>query len=451
MILLNVIPLNAVSIVSILIFAVTIFLVFRHPILRIPFTRRYVHVDYGLAPLLGACFLFLSQSIGIEAILRGILGTDSVKPYAIIIMILSLSYICVSLDFTGFFEYVSLRVARASKGSGKRLFVYLFLLTSFLTLFTDNDIVILTMTLIIFYISRNAGLDPIPFLISQFFAVNILGMALYIGNPTNIIAADAYGLSFKEFARWMLIPSFSAAAVCLLLLWLIFRRRVSREFRTREISPEHALKDRNGAIFGTTVLGLMILFMSLPLGIPLWMIALFFALIMFLFDLLTHRANISKIVTRMPWKIAPFLAGLFIIVEGLASTGWTDLFASLLSKITGNLMATVFGVCFLSWFATGFMNNHPMSIFFVKTFQSSAFTVSHTSRLGATLALISGANFGANFTLIGALAGIMWINILAAKGVTISFSQFSKYGLLVMPIVIIVTCLAFIAELTLWA
>lgn len=440
---------SSLSPVPIIIFVATIYLVFKHPMVKIPFTSKYAHIDYGWAPIIGVILLLATLSIGPSTIAGGIFGSDSVRPYSILILIISLSYICVSLDYTGFLEYISLRVAGASKNSGKRLFVYFFLLTAFLTLFTDNDIVILTMTLIIFYFSKNAKIDPIPFLFAQFFAVNIMGMALYIGNPTNIVVADFQGLSFAEFAKWMFLPSLSAAVTCLALLWLVFRRRIPSKFETPAVDPRSALKNKSGAIFGSAVLVLTIVFMSVPTsltGVPIWAIPLFFALVMFLHDIVSYRSGASTIVSRVPWKIVPFLIGLFIIIESLASSGWTGLFASQLSIISGNLIATVFGICFLSSLMAGVMNNHPMTIFFVRALQSSSLT--GTARLGAATAVIAGSNFGANFTLIGALAGIMWAKMLSDKGCSISFSEFSKYGLLIMPLVVGVACLTLVAELT---
>ncbi|MCS7131954.1 MAG: SLC13 family permease, partial [Hadesarchaea archaeon] len=160
-------------ILPMLVFMITIFLIFKHPLIRIPFTSRYLQIDYGSAPIIGAMILLATFSIGPDTVGKAIIGGPNLKPYSILILIMSLSYICVSLDYTGFFEYLSLYLARAAGSSGKRLFIYFFLLTAFLTLFTDNDIVILTMTLIILYVCKNARLDPIPFLFTQFFTVNI--------------------------------------------------------------------------------------------------------------------------------------------------------------------------------------------------------------------------------------------------------------------------------------
>jgi Na+/H+ antiporter NhaD/arsenite permease-like protein len=65
-------------------------------------------------------------------------------------------------------------------------------------------------------------------------------------------------------------------------------------------------------------------------------------------------------------------------------------------------------------------------------------------------ALILGSNFGANFTPIGALAGIMWSKILLDKGITIRFKDFLRYGLLVMPAVVALACLVLAVELAIW-
>jgi arsenical pump membrane protein len=431
-----------------IVFAATIFLVFKHPLVKIPFTSRHVYLDYGLAPVLGALVLVLTLTAGPDVVLRGIMGSDSLRPYSVLILIISLSYICISLEYSGFFEYISLRVAGSARGSGRRLFLYIFLLTLVLTLFTDNDIIILTMTFIILYIARNAGMNPMPFLFAQFFAVNIAGMALYIGNPTNIVVADAAGISFAEYARWMVIPSFVSAGACFVILFLLFRRMIPERLNETGAYSTASIRDREGAAFGLFSLIVVILIMSIPsgwTGLPVWFSPLLFALIMFLRDALRHRSGVRSVVSRVPWKIVPFLIGFFIIVETLVSTGWVSLLASGIARLSGSMPGAVLGMCIVSSLLACVMNNHPMVILLVRGLQSSQ--LSAGSRLGASLAVIAGSNFGANLTLIGALAGIMWAGILSDRGQSLSFSTFSKYGFAVMIPVMLVACLTLMLEL----
>jgi arsenical pump membrane protein len=439
------------SIASLLAFGTVILLTFKQPKIRLPFKKVYIHLDYGLAPILCLGVLLLTSIIDFNFFVSGILGCENIKPYSVIILILSLTYICISLDLTGFFEYVALKVVKKAGSSGKRLFVYLFMLTSFLTIFTSNDVVILTITPIIIYMCRSVDISPIPFLFAQFFAANIAGMGLYVGNPTNIVVADAYGITFAEFARWMLLPAASATVTCLLMLWIVFRREIPSQINVPQVNSKSAIKDRNGAIFGLAVLANAITLMSLPqtwTGLQPWIIAASSAAIMFLRDLLLARSKIATVFMRMPWKIAPFLIGLFVIVESMALSGWTDMLAFHLSRISTNTAVAVFSVGFLSSLAAGLMNNHPMTIFFVKTLQSSSFSAPQTAKFGAMLALVVGSNLGANFMLTGALAGLMWAKILSNKGHSISFSKFSKQGFKTMPVVTAAACLTLTCMLT---
>jgi arsenical pump membrane protein len=426
----------APSPLSLLVFSVTIFLVFRHPRLRLP-GNRYLHLDYGLAPLLGV--LILLPFTGLGTAVRGVEGGGGLRPYSILILILSLSYLCLSLDYRGLFEYLSLHLTRLSGGSGRKLFFLLFLLTSFLTLFTDNDIVILTMTFIIFYLARRSGADPLPFLLCQFFTVNTLGMALYIGNPTNFVVADGMGLNFVEFARWMFLPSLVGAFTGFGLLFLLFRSRIPIRLSSPEVEPSSVLRERRGIGVGLLSLSSSLLFMSLPPGvrrIPMWSGVLLLSLPTLLYDLHVYGRRIPPL-RRVPWKLVPFLLGLFIQVEALSSAGWTDLLASHL-RFSGTWSTLLF-TALLSSLLAGLMNNHPMTIFMVRTFQSPEYP---GMRKAAALSLIAGSNLGANLMLTGALAGLMWAKLLSDKGYTLSFSRFSLYGFSVtLPVMVVISLL----------
>jgi arsenical pump membrane protein len=455
----------------ILVFAVVVFLVLRQPVLKIPFTHKFakrntfrnsIKIDYGSAPIIGVLLLLLTSSVNGGSIINGIVGSETIKPYSILILFMSLAYICISLDLTGFFAYLALLTAKAAGNSGRKVFIYFFLLSSFLTVFTSNDIVILTMTPIIYYFARNTRTDPVPFLIAQFFAANIWSVALYIGNPTNIIVAQAYNLSFLEYSTWMLLPAIFAGVSCFVLLWWKFKKKVPEKVEAVKIDPKSALKDERGAYFGVVSLlaCLLLLGLSSQSSVPLWLIPFFFAVVMAIRDVSSRsivnkgeegsEANVSSLtlaLKRMPWKIVPFIIGFFIMVESLSYSGWVDLFASYLSGMSSNLLTAVLGLGFLSSFASNLMNNQPMTILFTKILQNPHFIASSTIEKGCMFALILGSNFGANFTLIGALAGIMWSKILLDKGVFVSFKEFAKNGFFVMPLVVTLACLALTIEL----
>ena len=425
-------------------------------------SKNRFYLEFWFAPIIGILFLIFTLTINQEIIIRGIIGgSENIQPYAILILFMSLAYICISLDITGFFEYLALYVLKAAKNSGKRLFIYFFFFSSILTLFTSNDIVILTITPIIIYFARYAKINPIPYLIAQFFAANIWSFALYIGNPTNIIVAEAYDFTFLNYSTWTILPTITAGLICFTFLWIIFRKQLPATFETPIINPKTAIKDKNGAVFGTIILILCLLMLSLApfFNLVLWQITLFFALIILFRNIIYHIYTkyhgsnlqiIQKSLKRMPWKIVPFIIGMFIMVEALVASGWVDVFARSLSNLSDNLLISIFIIAFLASLACNLMNNQPMTILFTQILLSSSYQSSDQIKLGIIFALIMGSNFGANFTLVGSLAGIMWYKILSDKDVKITFKQFARYGFLIMPFVISLSCLVLYLELLFW-
>ncbi|TFG29190.1 MAG: hypothetical protein EU532_03720 [Promethearchaeota archaeon] len=423
--------------------------------------KNRFYLEFWFAPIIGILFLIFTLTINQAIIIKGIFGSEYIQPFAILILFMSLAYICISLDLTGFFEYLALYVLKAAKNSGKRLFLYFFCFSSVLTLFTSNDIVILTITPIIIYFAKYAKINPIPFLIAQFFAANIWSFALYIGNPTNIIVAEAYDFTFLSYSSWTILPTITAGAVCFVLLWIVFRKQIPATYETPIIIPKTALKDKNGAIFGTGILVVCLLLLSLApfFYLQLWQIAFSFALIMLVKNMIysiyskykgSNLQILQKSLSRMPWKIVPFIIGMFIMVEALVASGWIDIFALSFSNLSDNLFISIFFMAFLSALACNLMNNQPMTILFTQILLSSSYQTSDQVKLGIIFALIMGSNFGANFTLVGSLAGLMWYKILSDNDVKISFKEFAKIGFLIMPIVITLSCIVLYLELLFW-
>ena len=433
--------------------------------------RKWGKIDYATAPLLGVLILAIGGFINQDILKRGLLGSDHIRPYSIIILFFSLAYICISLDLTGFFEYLSLKTVQKAGNSGRKLFISFYFLASGLTIFTSNDIVILTLTPIICYFAKYTKINPVPYLIAQFFAANIWSITLYIGNPTNIIVAEAYDLTFLEYSKWMVFPVLVAGLSALLLLLFVFRKQIPKTFEPPEINPESALKDKNGAYFGIIcLLSCLILLTIAPfISLELWQICLVFAVLMIcrdlIFDLRTKskspnnneftsnnvlKTKFRSAWLRMPWKIMPFIIGMFILIETLVDSGIVDIIAAAFSSVSTSLTGAVLFMIIISALACNLMNNQPMTILFTQILFSPSFTLEGSLKYGAMLALIMGSNFGANFTLIGALAGIMWHRILLDKEVRISFKEFAINGLKIMPFVVLLAGLALILEIWLF-
>ncbi|KIZ02603.1 hypothetical protein MNEG_5352 [Monoraphidium neglectum] len=134
----------------------------------------------------------------------------------------------------------------------------------------------MSLTPIVYVQTVASGAEPMPFLAAEFVASNLWSMALYIGNPTNIIVAQAFSLSFLDYSRWMLAPTAAAGLAATTVLYLTHRRALPARLALPEIPPASVLSDPWGAAFGAANLAvcLALLAAAPSLGFPLWAVTL---------------------------------------------------------------------------------------------------------------------------------------------------------------------------------
>ncbi|KAJ3168627.1 hypothetical protein HDU88_001520 [Geranomyces variabilis] len=288
--------LSAFSWITLVCFVIVIVLCIR-PVnlpLRIPVGKKTWHValDLATAPVLGVLFLLSTTSIGGKVVADGFLGSpDGIQPFSVVILVFALAYICISIDVTGFFEFVAFQVALRGGTNGKRLFLYLFLLSTVMTIFTSNDVVVLTVTPIVCYLTEEIKTKRTAYLLSTFIACNIASMALYIGNPTNIVVAQAYDINFIQYSAWMLLPTAVSLIIAYIMCWLILLPDIPSALPPPPPNAAHQYRIRRkwGAAIGCTVLLVcLIALMVVPIfaHVPVWELTLPFAVVMIVKDVI---------------------------------------------------------------------------------------------------------------------------------------------------------------------
>jgi len=413
----------------------------------------------------GALGLEYAQFVTLAHILK-VLGSK----YDIVFLILSFAYLSISLDRSGFFEFASFKIVLYSRGRGIRLLVFMYLLCSVLTFFTSNDIVIISMTPIILYVGKHAGIrNLIPLLIAQFVAANTLSMGLYIGSPTNIVLGDATAMTFIDYFLWMFIPSIVSCVVTLVMLlvvfyWLPFRgNHMVQTFEVPERARSiHSSKQMWIKVF-IFALCLGFLTVSSFIGFELWTICLVTALVMLAYDLVLLRETgelvpvfFVSVYRRMPWPIAPFVFCFFTMVKALTRSGFTNATARLLvGYAKGSLikLSLLFG--YISAVAVNLMNDIPSTVFWADMVPALEGLLGPHEYKVTIYSLIVGVNPGCYLTLIGALAGLMWINIINSwpggeTGKTPRGWDLSLYGAIIIIPVILLTCLSVVLEVSMF-
>ncbi len=417
----------AVLIIFIITCAGLMALVFAKPSLALGGKKLSI---FWLAPLAGALTLMISGLISPAEVASGLTSAGDVNPIKILLLFFSMTMMSVYLDEIGFFRLLAVKVLRRAGHSQRTLFFLLYALVSILTIFTSNDIIVLTFTPFICHFAKSARIDPLPYLISEFVAANTWSMALIIGNPTNIYLAGNAGVTFGGYIVKMLLPTVLAGLVSMGVLYLLFRKKLSEPLNPKEESVPKI--DTPTEVIGLVHLGGCILLLSIAsfLDLPMWAITCCFFVSLVVFTLaisfFRHRAPflIARCILRAPWDLAPFVLSMFVLVLALDKYGLTANLGAFLGQPTtpvGTLLS--FGVS--SFLASNILNNIPMSVLY-----SSVIAAIPDPALAAPalFAAIIGSNLGAFFTPTGALAGIMWTSQLHDHGVSFSFQTFVKYG-----------------------
>jgi Na+/H+ antiporter NhaD/arsenite permease-like protein len=85
------------------------------------------------------------------------------------------------LDLTGILQSAAFWVSNRGGTSGRRLFLYFYLMTTGLSAVLGNDPVILSGTAFLIYFTKVAEVSPIAWLFSEFASCNTASMLLFVG------------------------------------------------------------------------------------------------------------------------------------------------------------------------------------------------------------------------------------------------------------------------------
>lgn len=379
---------------------------------------------YSFIPIIGAILLMICGRIEFFQIVSAFSENTSVNPLKILVLFLSMTTFSLVLEQTGFFAYISSALLKKAGNNQFVIFISFYLVISLLTVFTSNDIIILTFTPFICHFCRSAKVDPFPYLIMEFVAANTWSLLLIIGNPTNIYICSAFEIGFMPYLKIMLLPTAFAGLSSLLVMLIIFGKKLLAPMRDCEEHGE--ITDKPVMIISLVHLLVCVIMLAISqyISLEMWIISLAVAIseiICVTICLLARKRKFTPLkngLMGMPFEIIPFIVGMFIIVLALENSGITSAIEYALKPYPD-----IFTYGYLSFLSANIVNNIPMSVLFSKIL-TSAETVS----AGGIFATVIGSNIGAFLTPVGALAGIMWSNLLRKNGIKITFSRFIKYG-----------------------
>ena len=399
-----------------------------------------------------------SASFGaVLALLTGVVGMADIPTVWGFVWNATFTFVAVILislvlDEAGFFGWAALHVARWGRGSGRRLFVYLVLLGAAVSALFANDGAALILTPIVIAMLLALKFTPaatLAFVMAAGFIADTASLPLVVSNLVNIVSADYFGIGFAEYASVMVPVNLVSVAATLVVLMWFFRRDIPEDYDvTRLQDPRSAIVDRTTFNAGWAVLVLLLLgFLVLErLGVPISAVAGAGALALLGVAAKGHRISTRKVVREAPWQIVVFSLGMYLVVYGLRNAGLTDHLAGLLDWFAGHgLWGATFGTGLLAAFLSSVMNNLPTVL--VGALSIDASQADGVVREAMVYANVIGSDLGPKFTPIGSLATLLWLHVLARKGIRITWGYYFKIGVVLTLPVLLVTLAALVIRL----
>jgi len=353
------------------------------------------------------------------------------------------------LDEAGFFEWAALHVARWGGGKGRMLYALIILLGAAVAALFANDGAALILTPIVIAMLLALGFSPsatLAFVMAAGFIADTASLPLVVSNLVNIVSADFFSIGFNDYAAVMIPVNVVAIVASLAVLSIYFRRNIPARYDVNQLKqPKEAIRDVNTFRFGWVILIMLLVgFFGLePLGVPVSAVAATGALLLLAVAVHGHVISTRKVIREAPWQIVIFSLGMYLVIYGLRNQGLTEHISRLLDYfVQGGVWGATFGTGFLTALLSSIMNNLP-------TVLVGALSIDATSATGVVkdamiYANVIGCDLGPKITPIGSLATLLWLHVLARKGMTITWGYYFKVGI-VLTIPVLAATLAALA------
>jgi arsenical pump membrane protein len=325
----------------------------------------------------------------------------------------------------GLFDWTAAWAVRQANGSPRRLFALVFGVGILVTTFLSNDATAVVLTPAVYAAAKRGRVNPMPLLFACAFVANAASFVLPISNPANLVL---YGEHMPSLGLWL--QSFALPSIVAIVITFVTLRFSQRVLLRGECEvdvpvpelPRPALLTFGGIAF-TAIALLVASALDWQLGWPTCLAGIATAVVV---QASVHQTPIP-LLRQISWSVLPLVAGMFVLVEALASTGMIASLARVLANAASNdagLAAAGAGgiVALLS----NVVNNLPAGLVAAQTLG-----MANPPRVVVDAVLI-GVDIGPNLSITGSLATILWLTAIRREGQDVGFLSFLKVGAVVM-------------------
>ncbi len=387
---------------------------------------------------LGAGVMLLSRSIDLENLIK-------FASLDVILFLIGTMILVGMLNDAGFFYWVITRLIRIKNVTGEKLFILIMLLSGVLSGLMGEVASIIIMSKIILDICLLIDIDPVPLIMASVFATNIGSSGTLLGNPVGILIAARANLSFEDFMR-NAFPVTAIVFIVTLVILSLWYSKIIKKMNERLIPLKEnyffmslitiSTDTKTKVSIGIFIAMLVSIFfhhrIEILFGLEENSILMITPIVFAGIALLYRRDRMRHYVEReVEWTSVLFFLFLFALAGVVKYSGISDVIArGLLGRFghPANLLSAV--LIYSSALLSAVLDNTVVVATYIPIVQSLGSLNININPLW--WAVLFGACYGGNITIIGSTANIIAMDILEkSRGVKIGFYPWLKIGLIV--------------------
>jgi Na+/H+ antiporter NhaD/arsenite permease-like protein len=380
---------------------------------------------------LGLTVLIFTHSLDIEHFVAS-------AELPVILFLVGMMIVVGALRDLGFFTWVVQALISIPKMTGRKFIVATSVASALLACAVDEVTSIIFIATLIFQVCNRLKLNPTPYIIICVLCTNVGSAGTMMGNPVGIFIGTKAGLTFGDFFTWAFPIMLVALASCVVITLLWFRKELNlfderlKERMDRQLSlvPKVTVPYKRGLAVLLFTLAFIAshhtLEEALHLGKNSILLVAPLACAGLIMIFKRDRAR-YYVEHEVDWWTLLFFMLLFAIAGTLEHTAVTKVIADGFVNLCGDKPAILIpSIMATTAIGSAFVDN----VIFVAAF-SPVITALGESVPSMPLwwALLFGACFGGNITLIGSTANIVALGMLEKQShVHVGFIQWLKIG-----------------------
>jgi len=385
---------------------------------------------------LGVAVLIATHAMTLHGMLRA-------TELDIIFFLIGMMIIVGALKDLGFMTWLIQSIINLRTMTGTTFTLILCALSAVLSSIVDEVSSIVVVLALVFQVCDTLKIKATPFVLIAVLSTNIGSAATMLGNPVGIFIGNKAGFTFSQFLAGATPVAFIAllATTCIVLLW--FRKPIAE--MTDRMEEHRILHQGLGPLIripfrrGLCVLIVTVIVIAFHhqiesalglLGAENKNAFLIVTPLIIAGLLMIYRPQRARyyVEHEVEWWTLLFFMLLFAVAGALEEQGITHHFANKLSALSkGDALAMVPFVLLISALGSAFVDNIVFVAAFTPVIQR---LVAHAADFSVLWwALLFGACFGGNITVVGSTANIVALGLLEKRAhAHISFWEWFKIG-----------------------